>query len=154
MPMYRDRLDRMYDLSVSQIINIMDIITSTVQRSHENGYTHGDISGQNIYLDEKGNAILGDFGKAMIANERNISQDWISVLETLYISLGDREQRLNQDALIYKPFQIYNGMVQPSAVGLDWVKTIGNENISVIAEFMKRPQVTHTDVLGVLALFK
>ena len=60
-----DRL-RQKQLSLQECTRILDQVTAALDFAHSRGVVHRDIKPSNILLDEKGNALLTDFGLAQI----------------------------------------------------------------------------------------
>jgi serine/threonine protein kinase len=61
-----DRLKSRTSLSLSEIIDVLQPISTSLDRVHSKGIYHQDIKPSNILFDEEGEAYLGDFGCAKI----------------------------------------------------------------------------------------
>src|SRR5262249_31665269 len=51
-------------LSIRQALRIATQVCRALEHVHEHGIAHRDVKTSNIFLDERGNAVLGDFGLA------------------------------------------------------------------------------------------
>jgi hypothetical protein len=60
----RDTFVNAPELHLTQIISILKGITNVVGHLHQKGVMHGDMYAHNTLIDDKGHAILGDFGAA------------------------------------------------------------------------------------------
>jgi serine/threonine protein kinase len=54
-------------------VRLFNQITSALSYAHQRGVVHRDLKPSNILLDERGNAYLGDFGIAKIANQTSVT---------------------------------------------------------------------------------
>lgn len=59
-------------LSPGEVVTVLSPIASTLARLHGVGVVHGDVSPDNILLDDEGRPFLADLGVARIAGERTV----------------------------------------------------------------------------------
>lgn len=55
-------------LTLRHVLSIASVIASAARHLHSRGIMHGDLYAHNILVDDKGNALLGDFGAATVYN--------------------------------------------------------------------------------------
>lgn len=64
------RIERRPGLSLDQVLAIAESLASALQAVHEAGIVHGDVKASNVMLDQRGHAILMDFGAGFRSEEQ------------------------------------------------------------------------------------
>lgn len=73
-------------LSRKRVLEIMLNLTDALAYAHERGMIHRDVKPSNILFDERGQAILTDFGIARLAQGSNLTQEGITIGTPAYMS--------------------------------------------------------------------
>ncbi len=82
----RDRLQKFGPLSWQQAAAFAAQIASALQHAHNHGIIHRDLKASNLFFDDGGKIILGDFGIARDTHEADVTADGITVGTYAYMS--------------------------------------------------------------------
>lgn len=82
----KERLDRAGPLPWAQAAAFSAQIASALQHAHNHGIIHRDLKASNLFFDEKGAIVLGDFGIARDTHEADVTADGITVGTYAYMS--------------------------------------------------------------------
>ncbi len=82
----KERLEKTGPLSWSQAAAFAAQIASALQHAHNHGIIHRDLKTSNLFFDEKGRIVLGDFGIARDTHEADVTADGITVGTYAYMS--------------------------------------------------------------------
>ncbi|MBW4435991.1 MAG: serine/threonine protein kinase [Pleurocapsa minor GSE-CHR-MK-17-07R] len=69
-----------------RVVRLIDNLTDALGYAHDRGMAHRDVKPGNILLDERGNAVLTDFGIARMVQSTRLTQDGISSGTPAYMS--------------------------------------------------------------------
>jgi hypothetical protein len=92
--------------SVEKCKNILRGIAAAASHLHERGIAHGDLYAHNILIDDKGHALLGDFGAATIYGKENEMAGSLERMEVFAFGhliedlLGLVERRIDEDSVM------------------------------------------------------
>jgi serine/threonine protein kinase len=93
-------------LSIEKCKNILRGIAAAATHLHERGIAHGDLYAHNILIDDKGHALLGDFGAAMIYGKDSEVAGSLERMEVFAFGhliedlLGLVERRVDEDSVL------------------------------------------------------
>jgi len=73
-------------LSFRRILAIMEDLCAALDYAHRRGMTHRDVKPGNILLNERGEAILTDFGIARLVDSSRLTQEGVSTGTPMYMS--------------------------------------------------------------------
>jgi serine/threonine protein kinase len=73
-------------LPQERVFSLIDNLTDALGYAHARGMAHRDVKPGNILLDERGNAVLTDFGIARMVQSTRLTQDGISSGTPAYMS--------------------------------------------------------------------
>jgi hypothetical protein len=102
----RDAFHPQTVFSVEKCKNILLGIAAAATHLHERGIAHGDLYAHNILIDDKGHALLGDFGAATIYGKGHEMGDRLERMEVLAFGhliedlLGLVERRVGEDSVV------------------------------------------------------
>jgi serine/threonine protein kinase len=82
----QQRLQNPTELSVQEAIRLLRHVASALDYAHSQGVIHRDLKLENILLDDRGNAALGDFGIARAADSANLTATGMMIGTPLYLS--------------------------------------------------------------------
>jgi hypothetical protein len=92
--------------SVEKCKNILRGIAAAATHIHERGIVHGDLYAHNILIDDKGHALLGDFGAATIYGKESEMAGSLERMEVFAFGhliedlLGLVERRIDEDSVM------------------------------------------------------
>jgi hypothetical protein len=92
--------------TIEKCKSILTGISAAAEHLHRRGITHGDLYAHNILIDEKGHALLGDFGAATVYGRDNEMGEWLEKMEVFAFGhliedlLGIVERRFDVDSLL------------------------------------------------------
>ena len=75
----KERLDRYGPLTWSQAAAFSAQIASALQHAHNHGIIHRDLKASNLFFNDKGGVVLGDFGIARDTHDADVTGDGITV---------------------------------------------------------------------------
>jgi hypothetical protein len=93
-------------LSIEKCKNILRGIAAAATHLHERGIAHGDLYAHNILIDDKGHALLGDFGAATIYGKDSEMARSLERMEVFAFGhliedlLGLVERRIDEDSVL------------------------------------------------------
>ncbi|PMD38565.1 serine/threonine protein kinase-like protein [Hyaloscypha variabilis F] len=102
----RDAFQPEMVLSVDRCKSILRGIAAAAMHLHERGIAHGDLYAHNILIDDKGHALLGDFGAATIYGKDHEMGDRLERMEVFAFGhliedlLGLVERRVDEDSVM------------------------------------------------------
>ncbi len=151
-----DLLDRADDhrLSISDAIRIAGELAAALEHAHTRGVIHRDLKPANVWLSEDGEARLGDFGLAVVADHSRITSEGMMVGTVAYMApeqalggeVGTTADLYSLGALLY---ELLTG--RPPFVGGDAVSIISQHlNTQPMAPSWHNPAVPRS--LGGLVL--
>ena len=82
----KDRLEEYGPLPWEQTAAFSAQIASALQHAHNHGIIHRDLKASNLFFDEQGSIVLGDFGIARDTHEADVTADGITVGTYAYMS--------------------------------------------------------------------
>ena len=151
-----DLLDRADDhrLSISDAVRIAGELAAALEHAHTRGVIHRDLKPANVWLSEDGEARLGDFGLAVVADHSRITSEGMMVGTVAYMApeqalggeVGTTADLYSLGALLY---ELLTG--RPPFVGGDAVSLISQHlNTQPMAPSWHNPAVPRS--LGGLVL--
>ena len=82
----KDRLEKYGPLTWSQAAAFSAQIASALQHAHNHGIIHRDLKASNLFFNDKGGIVLGDFGIARDTHDADVTGDGITVGTYAYMS--------------------------------------------------------------------
>ncbi len=82
----KERLQEHGTLPWAQAAALSAQIASALQHAHNHGIIHRDLKASNLFFDEQGGIVLGDFGIARDTHEADVTADGITVGTYAYMS--------------------------------------------------------------------
>jgi len=145
-------------LAVDDVLRIGDQICQALEHAHTRGVIHRDLKPGNIWLNDEGDAALGDFGLAVSLDRSRVTQEGMMVGTVAYMA---PEQALGQTPdprsdLYALGVTLYEALVgRPPFVGDDVVAIVSQHiNTPPVAASWHNPQISRALdglLLGLLA---
>jgi serine/threonine protein kinase len=82
----KERLDKHGPLPWPQAAALTSQIASALQHAHNHGIIHRDLKSSNLFFDDQGRIVLGDFGIARDTHDADVTGDGITVGTYAYMS--------------------------------------------------------------------